>query len=47
MTQRLALLQNLANTLGLNTYKTVNITPDIFKNTYKNFEISITSTPSQ
>ena len=46
MTQRLALLQNLVNTLGLNTHKTVNITPDIFKNTYKNFDISITSTPS-
>ena len=53
MKERLALLQNIFTTLGgispltgLNTHKTVNITPEIFKNTYKNFEISITSTPS-
>jgi len=50
MTEKLTLLQNLVNTLGgispfsgLNTRKTVNITPDIFNNTYKNFEISVTS----
>ena len=46
MTQRLNLLQNLVNTLGSNTHKTVNISPDIYKNTYKNFEPSITSTPN-
>lgn len=50
MTEKLTLLQNLVSTLGgispfsgLNTRKTVNITPDIFNNTYKNFEISVTS----
>ena len=50
MTEKLTLLQNLVSTLGgispfsgLNTHKTVNITPDIFNNTYKNFEISVTS----
>ena len=54
MREKLALLQNIVTTLGgispltsLNTHKTVNITPEIFKNTYKNFEISITSTPSK
>ena len=46
MTQKLTLLQNLFSTLG-NIHKTVNITPEIFKNTYKNFETSITSTPSK
>ena len=53
MTEKLALLKNLMNTLGgisplsgLNTQKTVNLSPEIFKNTYKNFEISITSTPN-
>ena len=54
MTEKLTLLKNLFNTLGgispfsgLNTQKTVNLTPEIFKNTYKNFEISITSTPNK
>ena len=55
MKEKLALLQNIVTTLGgispltglgLNTHKTVNITPEIFKNTYKSFEISVTSTPS-
>ena len=54
MTEKLALLQNLVSTLGgispftgLNTHKTVDLSPEIYKNTYKNFEISITSTPSK
>ena len=54
MTEKLSFLQNIVNTLGgisplpgLNTHKTVNITPEIFKNTYKNFEISVTSTPNK
>ena len=54
MTEKLALLQNLVSTLGgispftgLNTHKTVELSPEIYKNTYKNFEISITSTPSK
>ena len=54
MTEKLALLQNLVNRLGgfspltltgINNKKTVNITPEIFTNTYKNFEESITSFP--
>ena len=53
MTERLALLQwvktlgGLSPLPGLNTHETVNITPEIFKNTYKNFEISVTSTPNK
>ena len=45
------LLQNLFSSplipsyAGLTTQKTVELTPDIFNNTYKNFEISITSNP--
>ena len=51
MTEKLTILQNIVNSLGgfnsLNTKKTVNLTPEIFKNTYKNFEKSIASTPSE
>ena len=51
MKEKLKFLENLVSTFGgfstLNTRKTVNITPEIFNNTYKNFEISITSTPSK
>ena len=45
------LLQNLFSSplipsyAGITTQKTVELTPDIFNNTYKNFEISITSNP--
>ena len=53
MTEKLALFQNLVNTLGgisslsgLNTRKTVNLTSDIYNNTYKNFEVSVTSNSS-
>ena len=51
MTEKLTILQNIVNSLGgfnsLNTKKTVDLTPEIFKNTYKNFEKSIASTPSE
>ena len=54
MKEKLKLLENLVSSFGgfsslntLNKQKTVNITPEIFKNTYKNFEISITSMPSK
>ena len=50
--EKYTLLKNLVSTLGgissfsgLNTQKTVNLSPEIYKNTYKNFEVSITSTP--
>ena len=54
MTEKLALFQNLVNTLGglstfstLNTRKTVNLSPEIYhNNSYKNFDISITSNAS-
>ena len=50
MTEKLTLLKNLLGGLSpfssLNTQKTVNLSPEIYKNTYKNFEISITSTPN-
>ena len=51
MTEKLNFYQNIFNILGgISTFsglnpirKTVNITPEIFNNTYKNFEISIIS----
>ena len=53
MTEKLAMFQNLVNTLGgmssfsgLNTRKTVNLSPEIYNNTYKNFEVSVTSNSS-
>ena len=53
MTEKLALFQNLVNTLGgmssfsgLNTRKTVDLSPEIYNNTYKNFEVSVTSNSS-
>ena len=48
MTEKLNFIHNLFNTLpfsGINSLrKEVTITPEIFKNTYKNFEMSIIST---
>ena len=53
MTEKLALLQSLVNTLGgispytgVTNKKTVDLTPEIFTNTCKNFEPSETSKPT-